>query len=45
MTGVGPSLTHATLGSSIPQGGPILQFERQRRQFENFDYLPRLGDI
>jgi hypothetical protein len=45
MIGVGPSLTHKTLGSSKPQGGPILQFERQCRQFENFDYLPRLSDI
>jgi hypothetical protein len=38
MTRVGPSLTHKIIGSSIPQGGRILQFEKS-------DSIPRLGYI
>ncbi len=37
-TRVGPSLTHKIIGSSIPQGGRILQFEKS-------DSIPRLGYI
>jgi hypothetical protein len=38
-------LTHKIIGFSIPQGGHILHFERQRSQFEKFDSIPRLGDV